>query len=378
MTTVSAPWVIGTTPAVLAGWLRERLDGLRFHAGMETDAGGMFAFVDCRPKLDAAGNLIAIGYGQVHTFKAERPDTDFVTGLFEVFSIRAVALDATRVEPTITLLDARIAPLLDALRAAIEERWGQAAGVAAVAKEPAAAVAERVAAERIEEPYPWPHTVKGIPGPVPSLAGVPWTCPCVFCGDYYPAEAVLPDLPVCLHCARFERQTLGEAARQQRQRNITDVLPSNWDNLVLENLAFACLKCGRRYEPSGEKIPLGIEHWCLACVIQRERQRAEPLPESKPAAAEAAGQLTPVIWPHCTATCRKRCQFPADLHRHLFDWLSKNKLNSPARTDIAHRLLTSERNNLRRMGAHGITAETWPAFVEAVRAEVLQKVISLP
>jgi len=50
----------------------------------------------------------------------------------------------------------------------------------------------------LPEPYPWPHTVRGIPGPIPSLAGVPWTYPCVWCGDYYPAEAVLAALAALL------------------------------------------------------------------------------------------------------------------------------------------------------------------------------------
>jgi len=131
--------------------------------------------------------------------------------------------------------------------------------------------------------------VRGIPGPIPSLAGVPWTYPCVWCGDYYPAEAVLARLPLCLHCAQKERQTLSEAARQQRQRNITDVFPCNWYGIETDNLTFACMECGRRYKPSGEKIPLGIEHWCLACVIQRERKsgaaysnRETPAPVTQP------------------------------------------------------------------------------------------------
>lgn len=123
MTTVPDPWIIDTTPATLAGWLGDWLRGMTFRVGVETDAGGAFEFAGCFPKLDDAGVLTATGVCNVHQFKPERPDADFVTWPFNTFYIRALPLDTTRTELSIRVLDPRVEPLVHELCAAIAQRW---------------------------------------------------------------------------------------------------------------------------------------------------------------------------------------------------------------------------------------------------------------
>lgn len=100
---------------------------------------------------------------------------------------------------------------------------------------------------------------------------------CMFCGHFYPGDAVLDRYQLCLHCAKFDLQTSMLAIQQASRAGILQIAPHMWGAVVDDNAGRSCLQCGRPDEQRGLlSSTLGVEHLCIACVLHAAKTQATP------------------------------------------------------------------------------------------------------
>ncbi len=112
---------------------------------------------------------------------------------------------------------------------------------------------------------------------------------CVMCNEFYPRECVL-DLGACLHCAGLHWSTAIAAANRKAELDIFEIKPSCWDIIQNQNKGRHCLnpKCGiEGNQPTNRSTTLGVEQWCIACVLDRQRQRTVIATATEPAHRDA-------------------------------------------------------------------------------------------